>query len=114
MYRQVGGVCLDSEGIIKRGLIIRHLVLPNSTHDTIKILKWIKENIPDDVYVSLMGQYTPPSDYKVCKGLERKLTKHEYNLVVEKLQDLGIKNGFVQGLDSACPAYTPDFDFSGL
>lgn len=114
MYRQVGGVRLNDEGIIEKGLVIRHLVLPNATHDSIKLLHWIKENLPDDVYISLMGQYTPFPGQKLPKGLQRKLTVREYRLVVEKLQELGFKNGYTQDLDSACASYTPDFDLSGV
>lgn len=114
MYRQVGGVRLNAGGIIEKGLIIRHLVLPNSTHDSVKVLEWIKSHLPEDVYVSLMGQYTPPLDRPVPKSLNRRLTHREYQLVVQKLHDLGIKKGFIQGLDSACSDYTPDFNFEGI
>lgn len=114
MYRQVGGVRLNAQGIIEKGLVIRHLVLPNATHDSIKLLHWIKENVPDDAYISLMGQYTPFSGRKLPKGLERKLSAREYGLVVQKLKDFGFQKGFVQELESACTDYTPDFDLKGL
>lgn len=114
MYRQVGGVCLNHEGTIEKGLIIRHLVLPNSTHDSAKVLQWISENIPKDAYVSLMSQYTPTLKTQNIRGLDRSLTKREYDLVVQKLYEFGLENGFIQSLDSASLDYTPDFDLSGL
>lgn len=114
MYRQAGGVCLNQEGLIEKGLIIRHLVLPNSTHDSLKVLQWIRENIPEDAYISLMGQYTPTPNTQNIRGLARRLSKREYDLVVNRLHELDLKNGFIQGLDSAYSEYTPDFDLSGL
>lgn len=114
MYRQVGGVRLNDQGIIEKGLIIRHLILPNSAHDSVKILKWIHDNIPSDAYISLMSQYTPIDPVKDFPGLGRRITKKEYDFVVEKLHELGLKNGYVQGLDSACLKYTPAFDLSGI
>jgi putative pyruvate formate lyase activating enzyme len=114
MYRQVGPVCLNAEGVIEKGLIIRHLVLPNATHDSIKLLYWMKENLPDDITISLMGQYTPFPDHKLPKGLQRKLTSREYGLVVETLYKLGFKYGFIQDLESASTSYTPQFDLTGV
>lgn len=114
MYRQVGGVRLDDQGIIEKGLIIRHLILPNSAHDSVKILKWIHDNIPEDAYVSLMSQYTPTLAVRDVPGLNRRISRKEYEYVVDKLYELGLKNGYIQGLDSACLKYTPDFDLSGI
>lgn len=114
MYRQVGGVRLSKESVIEKGLMIRHLVLPNCTHDSLKILEWIHENIPGDAYISLMSQYTPTPNVKKVPGLNRRLSKREYDLVTERLYELEIKNGFVQDMDSACSEYTPEFDLSGL
>ncbi len=114
MYRQVGGVQLNKEGLIEKGLIIRHLILPNSTHDSLKALEWIHNNIPGDAYISLMGQYTPTQYTLGIRGLDRRLSKREYDLVVERLNELGIKNGYIQDLDSACSDYTPEFDLTGL
>jgi putative pyruvate formate lyase activating enzyme len=113
MYRQVGGVRINQDGLIEKGLIIRHLVLPNSSHDSIKVLEWIHDNIPNDAYISLMAQYTPPEAAKI-RGLDRKITKREYDMVVDRLHELELENGFVQDLDSADKKYTPEFDLHGL
>lgn len=114
MYRQVGGVRTDQQGLIEKGLIIRHLVLPNASHDSIKVLEWIQANIPNDAYISLMGQYTPTGEAAGIRGLNRRITRREYDLVVGRLHELGLENGFVQDLASADMKYTPEFDLSGL
>ena len=114
MYRQVGGVRLNQEGLIQKGLIIRHLILPNATHDSLRVLGWIHDNIPNDAYISLMSQYTPTPNAHHFRGLDRRLTKREYDLVVRRLHELGLTNGFVQDLDSACSEYTPEFDLTGV
>ena len=76
MYKQVGSPEIDEKGIIKKGIIIRHLVLPNHIENTKKILKWIKTNFGNEVYISIMAQYFPT--YKAMQSdLNRKLTKEE-------------------------------------
>ena len=78
MYRQVGAPIFDNNGIIQKGLIIRHLVLPNNIENSKNVLQWIKENINPDVYVSIMAQYFPCYKAKEIEELNRKLTKKEY------------------------------------
>ena len=75
MYRQVGGPKLNEQGMIQRGLMIRHLILPNHIDNSKKVLKWIKENINENVYVDIMAQYFPTYKAKEVKDLNRKLTK---------------------------------------
>ncbi|MCX7773359.1 MAG: 4Fe-4S cluster-binding domain-containing protein [Clostridia bacterium] len=114
MYRQVGGVVLSEEGLITKGLVVRHLVLPNCTHDSVKVLDWLCKSIPGDAYTSLMAQYTPTERVKGINGLNRRLTEREYDFIVGKLHDMGFENGFVQDLESASLKYTPVFDLIGL
>lgn len=78
MYRQVGCPVFDENGIIQKGLIIRHLVLPNHLQNSKHVLKWIKENMPEDTYVSVMAQYFPTYKAKEDDLINRKLTKKEY------------------------------------
>ena len=78
MYRQVGIPKLDDNGIMKKGLMIRHLILPNQVENSKQVLKWIKENIDNNVFVSVMAQYFPTYKAKEIEGLNRKLTKEEY------------------------------------
>jgi putative pyruvate formate lyase activating enzyme len=108
MYRQAGAPVFDESGMMRRGVIIRHLVLPGHISETLRILEWIAENLPD-VYVSLMSQYIPC--YKACghKVLGRRLTRYEYEKVLNKYIKLGL-NGFVQERESASAQYIPDFN----
>ena len=81
MYRQVGTPSFDENGIIQKGLIIRHLVLPNNIENSKKVLEWIKNNIDQRVYVSIMAQYFPCYKAKEIKELNRKLMKEEYEQI---------------------------------
>ena len=78
MYRQVGTPVLDENGVMKKGLMIRHLILPNEVQNSKKVLKWIKENIDSNVYVSIMAQYFPTYKAKEIPEIARKITKEEY------------------------------------
>ncbi|MDD3571258.1 MAG: radical SAM protein [Lachnospiraceae bacterium] len=114
MYRQTGINKFDKNGIITKGVIVRHLVLPWQKDDSKKILWWIKENLGDNVYVSLMSQYTPMYKAKGIKKLNRKITTYEYNSVIDYFFEIGLKNGYMQARTSAKSSYTPEFDLSGL
>ncbi|MCD8187363.1 MAG: radical SAM protein [Ruminococcus sp.] len=115
MVSQTGKPVFGRDGAIIRGTIIRHLVLSTLRHDSMKIMKWISENIPlDSVIVSVMCQYTPldfiPDKYSEIK---RRVTKMEYNSVVNYSAELGLK-GFCQQQNSSSEKYVPDFDLSGI
>lgn len=109
MYKQVGSPQFDEDGIIKKGLIIRHLILPNYIENTKHVLKWLKENISDDVYVSIMAQYFPTYKAKNCEKLNRKITKKEYKQVEQYLYLLEIENGYMQDLGEHEEEYVPNF-----
>lgn len=96
MYKQVGKPEFDENGLIQKGLIIRHLILPNYTLNTKHILKWIKENLPQDVYVSVMTQYFP--SYKALQDnkINRKINYKEYKAIEEYIYEIGLKNGYMQ------------------
>ncbi len=110
MYRQVGSPLLDEDGIIQRGLIIRHLVLPGHVNDTIKVLDWIAGNIPE-AHVSLMSQYIPCHIARDHPVLGRCLTRYEYEKVMNRFIRLGL-NGYVQERESASEQFIPDFSSS--
>ena len=112
MYKQVGTPEFDENGLIKKGIIIRHLVLPNHIQNTKNILKWIKENMQDDVYVSIMAQYFPTYKAKEDNLLNRKLTNKEYNEIEKFLFTLNLENGYMQELGEHEEEYVPDFDLS--
>ena len=110
MYRQVGQPVLDEEGIMKKGLMIRHLVLPNNIENSKKILKWIKENLDNNIYVSIMAQYFPTYKAKETDDLNRKLTKKEYEEIENYLYDLNLENGYIQELGEHEEEYVPKWD----
>ena len=115
MTKQVGPLIYNSEGGLLKGTIIRHMVLPSHRHDSMEIIKWIAANTShDSVLVSIMNQYTP-FDFisDEFPELKRRVTKMEYNSVVDLAADLGI-NGFTQQKSSASEDYVPDFDLSGI
>lgn len=115
MIKQVGKLTFNSEGGLMKGTVIRHMVLPSHRHDSIKLIEWIADNTSrDDVLVSIMNQYTPFDFISEEFGeLKRKVTKMEYNSVINRAAELGI-NGFTQERSSASEDYVPDFDLSGI
>ena len=97
-------------GLMKKGIIIRHLCLPNQTKDSEKIIDWIYDKLGNKTFVSLMSQYTPMGNASKFSELNRKLKPIEYKLLCNKLNKLGFANVFLQDLDSASEEYTPDFN----
>ncbi len=114
MFRQVGGPVLDEAGIIKSGLIIRHLILPGHTKESMKILDWISKNLPKYVYISLMSQYTPYFEAEKHPEINRPITRQEYDRVINHLYKLGLEEGYVQDRESADSQYIPDFNLEGV
>lgn len=112
MYLQVGNATFNENGIIQKGVIIRHLVLPNHIQNTKNILKWINENMPKDIYVSIMAQYFPTYKAKNDNLINRKLNKKEYKEVLNYLYSLDLQNGYIQDLGSHEKEYVPNFNLS--
>lgn len=110
MYFQVGLPVFDENRLIRKGLMIRHLVLPNHIDNSKKVLLWIKENLPQDVYVSLMAQYFPTYKAKSIEDLNRKLSKEEFEEIKNYLGKLDIHNGYFQELGEHEEEYVPDFE----
>lgn len=110
MIRQVGSPKFDENGMIKKGVMIRHLVLPHHIQNTKNILKWIKENIPEDVYINVMAQYFPTYKAKEDELINRKLTKREYKQIEEYFYALDFKNGYMQELGEHEEEYVPKWD----
>ena len=98
------------DGMMKSGVIVRHLILPLNTDDSIDIVNWFAQN-KGDAFFSLMGQYTPFGKIDDFKELQRKITRREYNKVYTALLDAGIENYFVQELSSASEEFIPHWDF---
>ncbi len=113
MYRQQPKTIIE-DGIIRKGIIIRHLILPANIDESKNILMWIKENLPNDTYISLMSQYTPYGKIDGIKELNRRLTTAEYNRVVDFFLEIGLENGFMQEKSSAKTDFIPQFDMTGV
>ena len=112
MYRQVGKPVFNENGIITKGLIIRHLVLPNNLENTKQVLKWIKENIDNKVYVSIMTQYFPTYKAKEYEEINRKLTKDEYEEIENYVYELGVENGYMQDFSEENEeVYVPKWEY---
>lgn len=111
MYRQVGTPVLDDNGVMKKGLMIRHLILPNEVQNSKKVLKWIKENIDSNVYVSIMAQYFPTYKAKEIPEIARKITKEEYEKVENYLYELDLENGYIQELGEHEEEYVPTWEY---
>lgn len=110
MVYQVGNVEFNENGLIKKGVIIRHLILPNNVLNSKLVLKWIRDNLGSDVYVSIMAQYFPTHKALDDKTLNRKITKEELDSVLEYAESIGLKNGYVQELGSHEEEYVPKFN----
>lgn len=109
MVKQTGEAVIDDDGIMQKGVIIRHLVLPNNTQNSIDALKILFENFGNEVYYSIMAQYTPMKNLPFSE-LERGITRQEYDAVLDAAENLGIENGFSQELGSVGESFIPDFE----
>lgn len=114
MYKQVGEPIFDENGIIKKGVIIRHLILPNHIQNTEHILKWIKDTFDNKVYVSVMAQYFPTYKAKNDDKLNRKISTKEYKKVENYMYLLGIENGYMQDLGKHEEEFVPVFDLKNV
>lgn len=109
MYRQVGAPSFDDNGLMKRGLIIRVLILPGHLDDAKKIIKYIYNTYGDDVFISIMNQFTPVN-FCVYNNLNRKITEEEYDDVIKYALELGVTNAFIQDGETASESFIPDFN----
>ena len=110
MINQVGEPIFDEDGMIKKGVMIRHLVLPNHIQNSKNVLKWIKENIPEEIYIDVMAQYFPTYKAKEDELINRKLTKREYKEIENYFYLLDLKNGYIQELGEHEEEYVPKWD----
>ncbi len=115
MYRQVGSPVFDPQnGLMKRGIIVRHLLLPEQTKDSKKLLRYLHEAYGNDIYVSIMNQYTPLEHVAHHPQLNHKVTSEEYARVLKFAETIGIENGFRQEGEAASESFIPSFDYEGL
>lgn len=113
MRRQQPADVFDDDGMMQKGVIVRHLVLPGALENTKGVLQDIS-SIDDTMYVSLMGQYFPTPNVENHPILSRRITEDEYDQATQAFFDAGLQNGFSQELDSATEEYVPDFDLQAL
>lgn len=114
MYRQTGP-CVIEDGIIKKGVIVRHLILPGQAENSIGVLDWLAQTFPKhSILVSLMSQYVPCGRLKNIPPYDRRITRDEYDTVLSWLYLNGLDDGFTQGYEAASVEYIPAFDGTGL
>lgn len=99
MYRQVGQLQLNDNGIAEKGLIVRHLVLPEGKAGSHETIRWIAENLGNDTHIALMSQYFPAGKAATISGIDRRVNHDEYDAAFEALELAGLKNGWLQELD---------------
>lgn len=115
MILQTGTPVFDDRGIMQKGVIIRHLVLPGQKEDSLQLIKWMAEELPEkQFYISLLSQYTPYEKNPDFLELNRRITSYEYQKVVEAALEAGLEQGFMQKRTSAKEEYTPSFAYQGL
>ena len=112
MYRQVGDLVVDEEGVAVKGMIVRHLILPNDLAGSEDTLTWLASEVSPTVTVSIMSQYYPTHKAAQIFELSRTITKEEYSRVVEAVNRLGLENGWIQEM-GADRHYQPDFKRDG-
>ena len=114
MVRQVGEAEFDSRGMMKKGVIVRQLLLPGHVKDAKNVLKYLYETYGDRIYISMMNQYTPMPAMKDDSQLSRKVTDREYERLIDYAISLGLKNGFMQEGETAKESFIPEFDGEGV
>ena len=114
MFRQTGQLETDKNGIAKRGIIIRHMVLPGNVSQAEKVFGWVRDNLGADTYISVMRQYTPFGKAKEIKPIDRPLSSREYSIVKSKIRELGFENVFYQQKASSSENFIPAFNLEGV
>lgn len=115
MLRQTGNYKLDNNGTIIRGVVIRHLILPSNTKNSMGVIDWVSENFKEgEILFSLMAQYTPFGNLESCPEINRRITKREYEKVADYLIEKNLTEGYLQELESADKIYIPQFDLTGI
>ena len=107
MYRQVGNPQFEEKGMLLKGLMVRHLVLPNHLQNTKQVLKWLHKKMSSKIYISIMAQYFPTYKALHRTDINRKLTEEEYQEIQDYIEKLGIENGYVQELEENEKKYVP-------
>lgn len=113
MLRQTGKPVFEGD-MMRRGVIVRHLVLPGHTKESMAVVSHLLQEYGNDIYISIMNQYTPMESLEGYPELKRRVTDREYNKVIDFALDAGLENGFVQEGDTAKESFIPDFSYEGV
>lgn len=114
MFKQVGTPVFNEDEIMTKGIIVRHLVLPNLVNDSKNIIKYLYNAYKDNIYISIMNQYTPLEHVKKYSELNRTITQNEYDEIIDYSLNLGIENAFIQEGETQKESFIPDFDNTGI
>lgn len=114
MVRQTGEPVFDDRGIMKKGVIVRHLTLPGYLEDSKNIVKYLYETFGDTVFISIMNQYTPLEAVERYPEINRRITEEEYNELVDYAIEIGVENGFIQEGGTASESFIPEFNEEGV
>ncbi|HKM35228.1 MAG TPA: radical SAM protein, partial [Lachnospiraceae bacterium] len=115
MYRQVGTPIMDHDTeLMRRGIIVRHLLLPRHLADSKKIISYLHDTYRDNIYLSIMSQYTPMRFFPNMPELSRRVTRTEYRMLLDYCIQIGIENAFIQEGDTASESFIPPFDCEGI
>lgn len=114
MVRQTGEPEFDENGYIQKGTIVRHLILPGHTRNSKEVLNILHQTFGNQIYISIMNQYTPIFEQKEYTELNRRVTKREYEKVLDHAFEIGIENGFFQDGETARESFIPAFDYEGV
>ena len=114
MIKQVGAPKFNKDGIIEKGVIVRHLLLPGLLFDSKKVVDAIYNNFGDNVYISLMNQYTPMHNAKMYPEINKSINEKTYDVLIDYALSIGIKNGFIQESGTNSKEFVPDFNNEGV
>lgn len=114
MVQQTGPCVFDDDGMVQKGVIVRVLVLPQHTEEAKQIIEYLYNRYGDDIFISIMSQYTPCTELEKYPEINRRLTQQEYDEVVDFAVELGLENGFIQEGESASESFIPPFDLEGV
>lgn len=114
MVNQTGSCEFRADGYIKKGTIVRHLILPGHTRNSIRVLDYLHKTYGDKIYISIMNQYTPVFHQEKYPELNRKVTAREYQKVLDAAMEMGVENGFFQEGETAKESFIPAFDYEGI
>ena len=114
MVCQTGAYVFDEEGYLRKGVVVRHLLLPGHVKNSREVLRYLHDTYGNRIYISIMSQYTPLSKELPFEELNRKVTRREYERLLDYALELGIENGFFQEGEAAKESFIPDFNGEGV